>query len=99
MVAGRTVRLRRGLMSLWAAQWHSKNNLDGERRHICYENCLPKLFRRRSECREWVKLRYGYIANRPDLRDEPHGWRTPQAIRVVVAPMTDREEAKHEKAE
>jgi len=69
---------------LWAAEWHSKNQLDGERRHIIYENLLPALFRTRRECRDFIKEKYGYIAERPDLQNEPHGWRLPQAIKVKI---------------
>jgi hypothetical protein len=70
---------------LWAAQWHSHNKLDGHFRHILYdENCLPALFRTRSKAREWINVNYGYIRIRPDLRQEPHGWRIPVAIRVKI---------------
>jgi len=70
--------------NLWAGEWHSKTILDGERRHILYENCLPMLFRTRQKCREFIESRYGYIAERQDLQSEPHGWRMPQAIKVEV---------------
>ena len=72
------------MTNLWAGEWHSKNNLDGERRHILYENLLPALFRTRHECRAYIKDKYGYIAGRRDLRDEPHGWRMPQAVKVKL---------------
>ncbi len=72
------------MKDLWAGEWHSKNDLDGERRHILYHNCLPVLFRTRREIRAYIKKEYGYIAHRPDLQMEPHGWKTPQAIRVRV---------------
>ncbi len=72
------------MVNLWAAEWHSKNNLDGEKRHILYESLLPALFRTRRECRTYIKDRYGYIAERPDLRSEPHGWRIPQAVKVEI---------------
>lgn len=71
-------------VNLWAAQWHSKNSLDGDTRHIINENCLPKLFRTRQTCRNWIKEKYGYIKDRKDLRAEPHGWRLPVAIKVKV---------------
>ena len=71
-------------MSLWAGEWHENCKLDGESRHILYENRLPVLFRTRRECRAFIKDRYGYIADRPDLRAEPHGWRMPQAVRVKI---------------
>lgn len=70
--------------NLWAAQWHSESKLDGERRHIIYDNFQPALFRTRQECRWFIKRKYGYIANRPDLQAEPHGWRVPQAVKVKI---------------
>ena len=72
------------MANLWAAQWYSKNHLDGERRHILYRDCLPALFRTRRECRAFIKDRYGYIKEREDLRRQPHGWRLPRAIKVKV---------------
>ncbi len=86
-------------MNLWAAQWHSKNKLDGEVKHICYENCLPALFRTRKECRAWIKETYGYIAGRPDLQDEPHGWRMPQAIKVIILPEVRGKSTTHKDKE
>lgn len=69
---------------LWAAEWHSNNQLDGETRHIIYGNLLPALFRTRRKCREFINDEYGFISERPDLRGEPHGWRKPQAVKVEV---------------
>ena len=71
-------------MNIWAAQWHSHNKLDGDTKRICYEDGFPKLFHTRRECRDYIKKKYGYIAERPDLRTEPHGWLMPQAIKVVI---------------
>ena len=71
-------------MTIWAAQWHSKNKLDGDRKHILNEDCLPVLFRTRQAAREWIKTKYGYIAERPDLQAEPHGWRMPKAVKVKI---------------
>ena len=72
------------MINLWAGEWHTKNCLDGDRRHILNENCLPVLFRTRSKCRAYLKDKYGYITKRQDLRDEPHGWRMPQAVKVRI---------------
>lgn len=73
------------MINIWAAEWHSRNSLDGDRRYIILGNdCLPLLFRTRRECRAFIKEKYGYIADRPDLRAEPHGWQMPQAIKVKV---------------
>ena len=71
-------------MSLWAGKWRSNNFLDGKREHILYENCLPRLFKTRREARAYISEKYGYIATRKDLRTEPHGWRVPVAVRVVI---------------
>ncbi len=72
------------MKKLWAVRWHSRNKLDGDTKHILYENCLPMLFRTRKEARVWIENKYGYIRSRPDLRGEPHGWRLPKAIKVVI---------------
>ncbi len=72
---------------IWAAQWYSKNKLDGVSRHIIFKNGLPVLFRTRRECRTYIKENYGYIADREDLRDEPHGWRLPRPVKVVVGEL------------
>ncbi len=74
------------MINLWAGEWHSNNRLDGETRHILYNNRLPVLFRTRQECRAFIREKYGYIKNRPDLKAEPHGWRMPQAIKVKITP-------------
>lgn len=77
-------------MSIWAAQWHSNNMLGSDTKHLCYEDCFPKLFHTRQECRNYIKEKYGYIAERPDLQAEPHGWRMPQAIKVIVIPAKEK---------
>lgn len=70
---------------LWGVKWTSDCRLDGRRSHLVNENCVPVLFRTRADARAWVAGKYGYIAGRPDLRAEPHGWRIPQAVRVLVS--------------
>jgi len=42
------------------------------------------VFENREVAREFIKLNFGYIATRPDLREEPHGWRMPVAVKVEV---------------
>jgi hypothetical protein len=76
---------------IWAAQWHSRNKLDGDNKHFLYEGYLPKLFRTRQQCRDYIKEKYGYISQRPDLRAEPHGWRLPQAVKVIITILPDKE--------
>lgn len=69
--------------TLWAVLWQSENRLDGKRAHIMNGgDCLPVLFRSRRAARQYAAEHYGYIATRPDLRREPHGWKMPQAIKV-----------------
>ena len=68
----------------WALEWRSVNALDGERRHLISENCIPALFTTRAAARAFAQKRYGYIKHRPDLQQEPHGWRFPQPVRVTV---------------
>lgn len=71
-------------MTLWAAKWIIENALDGRSERILYEHCLPRLFTTRDACRCWIAEKYGYIADRPDLKTEPHGWRLPKAVEVTV---------------
>lgn len=68
-------------MKAWGVQWRSKNNLDGRTEHLIWS----PLFHTRGECRQYISERFGYLRKRPDLRVEPHGWRIPRAVRVVVA--------------
>jgi len=71
-------------MTIWTAQWHSKNNLDGVTKYILQENFLPVLFKARKEAREYINNKYGYIRERPDLRAQPFGWRVPRAVKVEI---------------
>lgn len=69
----------------WGAEWYSRNRLEGVSRYLLWKGPNePAIFATRSDARAWVAERYGYIRHRPDLREEPHGWRVPRAIRVVV---------------
>jgi len=68
---------------MYGVLWRSKNQLDGESEHLMYEDGLPLLFVTKKKAMEWVRHNYGYIAKRKDLCAEPHGWRMPQAVRVV----------------
>jgi len=69
---------------LWAAQWRSKNKLDGETTHIIKVNLIPALFKTKRECLAFIKEKYGYIAMRKDLRIDPHGWKVPIPIKVRI---------------
>lgn len=79
----------------WAIKWRSDNALDGKReyligRYACggappeLEGYPKFLFRTRRAALAAIKEHYGYIAKRPDLRREPHGWRVPVPVRVRV---------------
>jgi len=56
--------------------------------HVCgleqLASAYDVLFRTRQAAREWIKTKYGYIAERPDLQAEPHGWRMPKAVKVKI---------------
>lgn len=69
-------------MVAWVAQWESRNKLDGLRRFFIGSGWT--LFRTHAQCRDYIKEHYGYIAKRPDLRREPHGWKMPKPVKVTV---------------
>jgi hypothetical protein len=79
---------RRPFGTYWAAQWHSVNRLDGDRTHIIHVNLYPAFFQTRQEARDFIETNFGYIRDRPDLQAEPHGWKMPKPILVVVQPAT-----------
>lgn len=68
----------------WAVQWHSRNRADGLDQHWMWDGTGPLLFHTRRDARAFIKSNYGYIAERPDLREEPHGWQAPRAVKVSV---------------
>jgi hypothetical protein len=70
-------------VTLWALLHRSESRLDGYREYLCYENCLPVLFRSRAAARAHAQAKYGYF-KREDLRAEPHGWRMPTPVRVSL---------------
>ena len=41
-------------------------------------------FRTKRAAQAFIRDRYGYIAKRPDLRCEPHGWKMPVPVRVKI---------------
>jgi hypothetical protein len=86
---------RRKFWFAWGVRWISKNHLDGKNEHligsvnVCFveglEGCTGALmFRTRKSCREYIKKKWGYIRERKDLREEPHGWRMPRAVRIKI---------------
>jgi hypothetical protein len=74
------------VLDRWAVKWVSDNSLDGKSEHFClYKNCeLIGIFRTRKEACKFRDDEYGYIRHRKDLRSEPHGWRVPKIVRVIV---------------
>ena len=68
----------------WAILDRSESRLDGTREHLLFLHYSPLLFRTRREARQYINIAYGYIAERPDLRAEPHGRKMPRAVKVSV---------------
>lgn len=68
---------------LWALEWVDRSPEDYTK-HFIYHDCLPCLFRRRKDAREYAKKEYGYIKHRLDLRRAPHFWRMPRPVKVMV---------------
>jgi hypothetical protein len=70
--------------SAWAALWRSENKLDGVSSHLIYHNGKLAVFNSRRLAREHIEREYGYIRTRPDLKAEPHGWKMPIVVKVIV---------------
>lgn len=70
--------------SRWAAKWVAVNKRGRDRHFLRGSDCNVLLFHTRRQAREFIKEAYGYIAQREDLKAEPHGWRMPQAVKVKV---------------
>jgi hypothetical protein len=81
----------------WAVKWRSENRLDGKRENLVgrffggavdppahMKGYTLTVFESRDSAREFIKSEFGYIAARPDLRCEPHGWRRPVVVKVEV---------------
>lgn len=68
----------------WGIVWRSENKLDGMTRRFILRDGAPLVFSTRLGARRYIQQHYSYIADRPDLRAEPHGWKTPIAVRVVI---------------
>jgi hypothetical protein len=86
---------------LWAAKWSQTNKLDGKRDHLIIfdwrTHLTNRLFKTRAECRRWIEAEYGYIRIRKDLRNEPHCWRLPKAVRVKVTEVKNTKSTRAEK--
>lgn len=71
----------------WAILMRSRNSIDGYREYLLGVPDHPthtKLFESRTAARAFVSDAYGYIKDRPELRREPHGWKVPVVVRVVI---------------
>ena len=71
----------------WAIMWRSRCRLDGDSRYlICApESGTPLIFKTRHEARTYRDETFGYIKDRDDLKAEPHGWKLPQVVKVLVS--------------
>lgn len=72
----------------WGILWRSECILDGKCEHLLWDRrdhnrLAPALFLTRREARVFQQREYGYIHHRPDLRREPHGWKSPKVVRVA----------------
>ena len=69
----------------WAAKWRSQCLLDGKTEYLIGAGLTPPLlFKTRADCRAYIRIKYSYLATRPDLRREPHGWKMPVPVKVIV---------------
>lgn len=78
----------------WAIKWLSESRLSGRREYLLggarHERPSPfagyttMVFETRREARQYLKEHYGYIRERKDLRQEPHGWKPPMVVKVTV---------------
>ena len=74
-------------MFMWGLLWRSENRLDGKTEHLIMRKSgsMPQLFKTRKQAREYKKTHYSYIANRANLKIEPHGWKPVQVVKVNVS--------------
>lgn len=73
------------MITKWGVLWRSENKLDGgKREYLMWQKGQPLLFRTRREARQYINDSYGYIRDRIDLQEEPHGWKMPKAVKVKV---------------
>lgn len=66
----------------WAVKWRSKNHLDGTTVHFMGRHV--DVFSSREAARIYIQDKYGYIKTRPDLQQEPHGWKMPIPTKVKI---------------
>jgi hypothetical protein len=78
----------------WGILWRENSRLDGKREMLigCASIVCPRelsgyttiAFKTRSEARGYIKMRFGYIAKRSDLRAEPYGWKMPRVVKINI---------------
>jgi len=77
LLDGKTERLTGGQWAIKHA--HGKNiKPAGDAQVAC-------TFRTKRDAQEFIRENYGYIARRADLRKEPHGWRMPLPVKVLIS--------------
>src|SRR5579859_2723074 len=74
---------------LWVPLWTKCNMRDGLTEHFCiYDRQVrkdgPFFFDTKNACQAYITEKWGYIARRDDLRREPHCWRVPKPVKVIV---------------
>lgn len=72
------------MITRWALQWRSENQLDGVRRYIMWDKGETLFFDTRKEAREHRDRNYGYIKKCRDLQEEPHGWQVPKVVKIEI---------------
>ena len=65
----------------WAVRWHTK---EGPEDFIIDNYLAPCLFLSRKSARRFIAENYEYVKLRKDLRQPPHNWRMPKAVKVRV---------------
>lgn len=72
----------------WAVLFRtSEKSIDGETSHLVGNRFSPvrtMLFHTRKAARDYARMKYGYIRDRKDLQEHPHGWLVPQVVQVLV---------------
>ena len=68
----------------WGLLWRSENSIDGKTEHLMWLHGMPLFFKTREQARSYRHKTYNYIRQRPDLLSEPHGWRYPAVVKVVM---------------
>jgi len=78
----------------WGIERHSDNWLGGETKWLepAWQNGLnmvpmPRLYKTRREAREYRRREFAYLnpaslSFRPDLANQPHGWKHPRVVKV-----------------